>query len=109
MAFSCYQCSESAQQMGVLIHKIERDIHNDLQNALVCLTHKCLTLFYVKIKQIREFSLQIIHEPIEISANGFFTINFSLIGGMAASTVTYLVILIQFQLSQKPATNSTAT
>lgn len=27
--------------------------------------------------KIREFSLQIIHEPIEISANGFFTINFT--------------------------------
>lgn len=34
-AYSCYQCSENAQQTGVLIHKIERDINNDLQNALV--------------------------------------------------------------------------
>jgi hypothetical protein len=60
--------------------------------------------------QIREFSLQLIHEPIEISANGFFSINFTLIGGMAASTVTYLVILIQFQLSEiKKTTNSTTT
>jgi hypothetical protein len=38
-----------------------------------------------------------------MSANGFFSINFSLIGSMVASTVTYLVILIQFQLSQKPS------
>lgn len=50
---------------------------------------------------VREFSLQIIHEPISISANGFFTINFTLLGSMAAATVTYLVILIQFQLSEK--------
>lgn len=35
MAYSCYQCSEGAQKTGVLIHKIERDINNDLQNALV--------------------------------------------------------------------------
>ncbi|CRL06940.1 CLUMA_CG019782, isoform A [Clunio marinus] len=83
MAYSCHRCSENSQQTGVLIHKIERDINNDLQNAL-----------------IREFSLQIIHEPIEISANGFFNINFTLLGSMSAATVTYLVILIQFQLSE---------
>jgi hypothetical protein len=35
MAYSCFQCSAKAQQTGVLIHKIERDIKNDLQNALV--------------------------------------------------------------------------
>ncbi|CAO1377222.1 unnamed protein product [Diamesa hyperborea] len=93
LAFSCYRCSENAQRTGVLIHKIERDINNDLQNAL-----------------IREMSLQIIHEPIVISANGFFNINFTLLGSMSAATVTYLVILIQFQLSEiKKTSNSTAT
>ncbi|XP_070501511.1 putative gustatory receptor 2a [Chironomus tepperi] len=93
MANSCFNCSENAQQLGVLIHKIERDINSDLQNAL-----------------IREFSLQLIHEPITITANGFFSINFTLIGGMAASTVTYLVILIQFQLSEiKKTSNSTVS
>lgn len=35
MAYSCYQCAESGQHCGVQIHKIERDINNDLQNALV--------------------------------------------------------------------------
>lgn len=35
MDYSCYQCAENAQHTGVLIHKIERDINNDLQNALV--------------------------------------------------------------------------
>lgn len=35
MAYSCYECAENAQHTGVLIHKIERDINNDLQNALV--------------------------------------------------------------------------
>lgn len=110
MAYSCYQCAENAQHTGVLIHKIERDINNDLQNALVTFEK----LRYTKVKnnfpQIREFSLQIIHEPIEISANGFFNINFTLLGSMSAATVTYLVILIQFQLSEiKKSSNSTAT
>ena len=30
-------------------------------------------------------SLQIIHEPIVISANGFFNINFTLLGSMSAA------------------------
>lgn len=50
---------------------------------------------------VREFSLQVAHEPITISANGFFNVDFNLLGSMAAATVTYLVILIQFQQSEK--------
>lgn len=67
-------------------------------------------MFKFCLFQIREFSLQIIHEPIEISANGFFKIDFTLLGSMSAATVTYLVILIQFQLSEiKKSANSTVT
>lgn len=76
---------------GGLIHKLEKqnkDDHN--HNALV-----------------REFSLQVAHEPITISANGFFNIDFSLLGSMAAATVTYLVILIQFQQSEKSKATTT--
>lgn len=50
---------------GGLVHKIEKEIGEELHNSLV-----------------REFSLQIIHEPISISANGFFTINFTLLGSV---------------------------
>lgn len=111
MAYSCYECAENAQHTGVLIHKIERDINNDLQNALVRKIYLCdKKLFKICLFQIREFSLQIIHEPIEISANGFFKIDFTLLGSMSAATVTYLVILIQFQLSEiKKSANSTVT
>lgn len=52
MTISCFQCSESAKQTGVLIHKIERDINNDLQNALVCLK-KFLYKFNNILTQIR--------------------------------------------------------
>lgn len=50
---------------GGLVHKIEKEIGEELHNSLV-----------------REFSLQIIHEPIAMSANGFFTINFTLLGSV---------------------------
>lgn len=114
MAYSCYQCAESAQHTGVQIHKIERSIDNDLQNALVGrwgTLPRCINiLINLFLFQIREFSLQIIHEPIEISANGFFKIDFTLLGSMSAATVTYLVILIQFQLSEiKKSTNVNIT
>lgn len=75
---------------GGLIYKLEKDTKAELHNALV-----------------REFSLQVAHEPITISANGFFNIDFSLLGSMAAATVTYLVILIQFQQSEKNKTTTT--
>lgn len=76
---------------GGLIHKLEKQNKDDPDhNALV-----------------REFSLQVAHEPIAISANGFFNIDFSLLGSMAAATVTYLVILIQFQQSEKNKATTT--
>lgn len=85
IAYSCYCAIDSGSSVGGLINKLEKETAKDeLHNAIV-----------------REFSLQVAHEPITISANGFFNIDFSLLGSMAAATVTYLVILIQFQQSEK--------
>ena len=35
------------------------------------------------------------------NANGFFNVNHSLISGVTANFVTYLIILVQFRLSEK--------
>lgn len=51
--------------MGSYLHRITREKENEPQNDLV-----------------REFSLQVIHEPIFISANGFFNIDFDLLGSV---------------------------
>lgn len=59
---------------GGLVHKIEKEIGEELHNSLV-----------------REFSLQIIHEPISISANGFFTINFTLLGSVIIHLFNHLI------------------
>lgn len=48
------------------LHRITRDKENEPQNDL-----------------IREFSLQVIHEPISITANGFFNIDFDLLGSVS--------------------------
>lgn len=51
--------------MGNYLHRITRDKENEPQNDL-----------------LREFSLQVIHEPISITANGFFNIDFDLLGSV---------------------------
>ncbi|XP_067005900.1 gustatory receptor for sugar taste 43a-like [Anabrus simplex] len=50
-------------------------------------------------KQLETFALQLIHQRVEFSACGFYTLNFPLIASIAGSVTTYLVILIQFQAS----------
>lgn len=52
------------------LHRITRDKENEPQNDL-----------------IREFSLQVIHEPITITANGFFNIDFDLLGSVSCVCV----------------------
>lgn len=48
---------------------------------------------------IREFSFQILQEPISISANDFFGIEYQLLSSMAAASITFLVVLVQFEIS----------
>ncbi|XP_055294772.1 putative gustatory receptor 2a [Sitodiplosis mosellana] len=88
LAYYCSSCSRYARFMGSYLHRITREKENEPQNDLV-----------------REFSLQVIHEPISVTANGFFNVDFDLLGSMGAATVTYLVILIQFELSDKEIQN----
>lgn len=52
--------------MVIYLHRVTRDKENEPQNDL-----------------IREFSLQVIHEPIAITANGFFNIDFDLLGSVS--------------------------
>lgn len=51
--------------MGSYLHRIAREKENEPQNDLV-----------------REFSLQVIHESISITANGFFNVDFDLLGSV---------------------------
>ncbi|XP_037038260.1 putative gustatory receptor 2a [Bradysia coprophila] len=65
MCSSCYNCTGCAEDTGGLLNKIEKRDNNESLNFLV-----------------REFSLQILHEPIVLSANGFFTVNLDLLGSV---------------------------
>ncbi|KAG5670381.1 hypothetical protein PVAND_000651 [Polypedilum vanderplanki] len=47
------------------------------------------------------FNLQLLQQKIQFHAFGFFNIDFTLLFAIAATVTTYLVILIQFHLSEK--------
>ncbi|XP_055294775.1 gustatory receptor 23a-like [Sitodiplosis mosellana] len=84
MVFYCSSCSRQTRFLGSYLHRIKQSNENDPQNDL-----------------IREFSIQLLHDPIFISANGVFHIDFNLIGSLIALTITYMVILIQFEMSTR--------
>lgn len=49
---------------------------------------------------MNHFSLQLLHQKIQFTAFGFINIDFTLLYAIAATVTTYLVILIQFHLSE---------
>ncbi|KAJ3647886.1 hypothetical protein Zmor_019735 [Zophobas morio] len=72
----CYSTIQEASKSGELIHKIETEEH-DL------------------IDEIEMFSLQIANEQVEFNAAGFFPINYTLVFSIIGGVTTYIIILIQ--------------
>ncbi|XP_070164526.1 putative gustatory receptor 28a [Polyergus mexicanus] len=48
--------------------------------------------------ELKQFSLQILHRKIRFTANGYFTLDNSFLYSLIGTVVTYLVILVQFQM-----------
>ncbi|KAJ9600499.1 hypothetical protein L9F63_009269 [Diploptera punctata] len=48
---------------------------------------------------MQQFSLQLLHRKVQFTACGFFPLDFTLLYSIVGAVTTYLVILIQFQLS----------
>lgn len=48
-------------------------------------------------RQIQDFALQISHNNFVITANGYFKLNFSILGSIFGSVVTYIVIMAQYE------------
>lgn len=46
------------------------------------------------------FSIQLLNQDLDITAYGLFKIDYTLIFSVVASTASYLIILIQFQLAK---------
>ncbi|XP_043285760.1 putative gustatory receptor 28a [Venturia canescens] len=49
--------------------------------------------------ELEQFSVELLHRKIEFSAYGLFLLDCSLVHSIFSSTITYLVILLQFQIS----------
>lgn len=71
----------------MIVHKLDHDFSNELQNLL-----------------LEQFSLQLLLQKIKFSAFGFFYLDFTLLYTIVAAITTYLVILIQYHMSGKEKT-----
>ncbi|XP_069698463.1 putative gustatory receptor 28a [Periplaneta americana] len=80
-------------------------------NRTAILVHKLLAK--IRDSDIREelrlFSLQLLHRKVQFTACGFFPLDFTLLYSIVGAVTTYLVILIQFQLSLRGDHNATST
>ncbi|XP_046997988.1 putative gustatory receptor 2a [Schistocerca americana] len=54
-------------------------------------------------RQLKLFSLQLLHRRLRFTASGLFTIDLSNLSSMATGVVTYLVIFVQFNDTEKSA------
>ncbi|XP_018317401.1 putative gustatory receptor 28a [Mycetomoellerius zeteki] len=48
--------------------------------------------------ELKKFSLQLLHRKIKFTANGYFTLDNTFLHSLIGTVVTYLVILMQFQM-----------
>ncbi|XP_011068140.1 PREDICTED: putative gustatory receptor 28b [Acromyrmex echinatior] len=48
--------------------------------------------------ELKKFSLQLLHRKIQFTANGYFTLDNTFLHSLIGTVVTYLVILVQFQM-----------
>ncbi|XP_023247385.1 uncharacterized protein LOC106645075 [Copidosoma floridanum] len=79
---SVLEVCQEVDQTGLIVHQL---IRNALNGAL--------------LKELNEFSTYLLHVKIKFSAWGFFDLDGSLVQSIISSVTTYLVILIQFQMS----------
>ncbi|XP_063704220.1 putative gustatory receptor 2a [Culicoides brevitarsis] len=79
IANSCSGCSDLCTTINSSIHKIENNYEDFRFNAM-----------------INDFASQVFQLKVTYTANGFFTIDYSLLGSMVIAIIGYMVILVQF-------------
>ncbi|CAO1403088.1 unnamed protein product [Diamesa hyperborea] len=80
----CHLTVLASNKTALIVHKIDYDLTNENQNLF-----------------IEQFSLQLLHQKLIFSAFGFFNVDFTLLFTIAGATTTYLIILIQFHMSEQ--------
>ncbi|XP_018376932.1 PREDICTED: putative gustatory receptor 28b [Trachymyrmex cornetzi] len=60
--------------------------------------------------ELKKFSLQLIHRKIQFTASGYFTLDNTFLHSLTGTMVTYLIILVQFQMgSSRSSINASYT
>ncbi|KAH8420338.1 hypothetical protein KR009_009457 [Drosophila setifemur] len=103
LSLLCDRTAQCATCLALSLHQVGVDLRNESHNALVGFDlpqhdlHLILSLSRLKITQ---FSLQLLHQRLHFSASGFFNVDCTLLYTIVGATTTYLIILIQFHMSE---------
>ncbi|XP_023296580.2 putative gustatory receptor 2a [Lucilia cuprina] len=88
LAILCEKTVQTTNSIALGLHRIDIDIMNDNHNSV-----------------IEQFSLQLLHQKMSITAAGFFSIDCTLLYTIVGATTTYLIILIQFHMNESKSSN----
>ncbi|XP_037817969.1 putative gustatory receptor 2a [Lucilia sericata] len=88
LAILCERTVQTTNSIALGLHRIDIDIMNDNHNSV-----------------IEQFSLQLLHQKMSITAAGFFSIDCTLLYTIVGATTTYLIILIQFHMNESKSSN----
>ncbi|XP_017092933.2 putative gustatory receptor 2a [Drosophila bipectinata] len=83
LSLLCDRATQCCTRLALGLHQVNVDLRNDIHNAL-----------------ITQFSLQLLHQRLHFSASGFFNVDCTLLYTIVGATTTYLIILIQFHMSE---------
>ncbi|BFG00235.1 putative gustatory receptor 2a [Drosophila madeirensis] len=91
LSLICDRAAQCATRLALSLHQVSVDLTNELHNAL-----------------ITQFSLQLLHQRLYFSAAGFFNVDNTLLYTIVGATTTYLIILIQFHMSESAMSNGSS-
>ncbi|XP_037725844.1 putative gustatory receptor 2a isoform X1 [Drosophila subpulchrella] len=102
LSLLCDRTAQCATRLALCLHQVDVDLRNESHNALVSTFYHSvyIPLLIPFLPQITQFSLQLLHQRLHFSAAGFFNVDCTLLYTIVGATTTYLIILIQFHMSE---------
>ncbi|XP_043660382.1 putative gustatory receptor 2a isoform X1 [Drosophila teissieri] len=101
LSLLCDRTAQCATRLALCLHQVTVDLRNESHNALVGTTCAPEQSLIIPVPlQITQFSLQLLHQRLHFSAAGFFNVDCTLLYTIVGATTTYLIILIQFHMSE---------
>ncbi|XP_016976781.1 putative gustatory receptor 2a [Drosophila rhopaloa] len=102
LSLLCDRTAQCATRLALCLHQVSVDLGNECHNALVGIfsAPEHLSIASPRSPQITQFSLQLLHQRLHFSAAGFFNVDCTLLYTIVGATTTYLIILIQFHMSE---------